>query len=199
LKRIYLITPNILTKKFYSFLPKVLASKKVKFLQLRCKSYSRSKIDIHLRKISTITKKHKVKLIINDDSSFIKKYKNTGFHLGQKDLMEKNNISNLNKKNCFGITCHNSISLAKKALKFKPHYIAFGAFFPTKTKRVKYIAKKDILKKAKKLKTKIVAIGGITNKNYKELIESGADYIAISSFIWKNKRFNPAQAIKLFK
>jgi len=199
LKRIYLITPNILTKKFYSFLPKVLASKKVKFLQLRCKSYSRSKIDIHLRKISTITKKHKVKLIINDDSSFIKKYKNTGFHLGQKDLMEKNNISNLNKKNCFGITCHNSISLAKKALKFKPHYIAFGAFFSTKTKRVKYIAKKDILKKAKKLKTKIVAIGGITNKNYKELIESGADYIAISSFIWKNKRFNPAQAIKLFK
>jgi len=199
LKRIYLITPNILTKKFYSFLPKVLASKKVKFLQLRCKSYSRSKIDIHLRKISTITKKHKVKLIINDDSSFIKKYKNTGFHLGQKDLMEKNNISNLNKKNCFGITCHNSISLAKKALKFKPHYIAFGAFFPTKTKRVKYIAKKDILKKAKKLKTKIVAIGGITNKNYKELIESGADYIAISSFIWKNKQFNPAQAIKLFK
>ena len=199
MKRIYLITPNILTKKFYSFLPKVLASKKVKFLQLRCKSYSRSKIDIHLRKISTITKKHKVKLIINDDSSFIKKYKNTGFHLGQKDLMEKNNISNLNKKNCFGITCHNSILLAKKALKFKPHYIAFGAFYPTKTKQVKYIANKDILKKAKKLKTKIVAIGGITNKNYKELIESGADYIAISGFIWKNKQFNPAQAIKLFK
>ena len=199
MKRIYLITPNILTKKFYSFLPKVLASKKVKFLQLRCKSYSRSKIDIHLRKISTITKKHKVKLIINDDSSFIKKYKNTGFHLGQKDLMEKNNISNLNKKNCFGITCHNSISLAKKALKFKPHYIAFGAFYPTKTKQVKYIAKKDILKKAKKFKTKVVAIGGITNKNYKELIKSGADYIAISSFIWKNKQFNPVQAIKLFK
>ena len=199
MKRIYLITPNILTKKFYSFLPKVLASKKVKFLQLRCKSYSRSKIDIHLRKISTITKKHKVKLIINDDSSFIKKYKNTGFHLGQKDLMKKDNISNLNKKNCFGITCHNSISLAKKALKFKPHYIAFGAFYPTKTKQVKYIAKKDILKKAKKFKTKVVAIGGITNKNYKELIKSGADYIAISSFIWKNKQFNPVQAIKLFK
>ena len=199
MKRIYLITPNILTEKFYSFLPKVLASKKVKFLQLRCKSYSRSKIDIHLRKILTVTKKYNVKLIINDDSSFVKKYKNTGFHLGQKDLMKKNNISDLNKSNCFGITCHNSISLAKKALKFKPHYIAFGAFFPTKTKRVKYIAKKDILKKTKKFKTKVVAIGGITNKNYKELIESGADYIAISGFIWKNKQFNPTQAIKLFK
>jgi len=199
LKRIYLITPNILTKKFYSFLPKVLASKKVKFLQLRCKSYSRSKIDIHLKKMLTVTKRHNVKLIINDDSFFVKKYKNTGFHLGQKDLMKKDNISNLNKNNCFGVTCHNSISLAKKALKFKPHYIAFGAFYPTKTKQVKYIAKKDILKKAKKFKTKVVAIGGITNKNYKELIKSGADYIAISGFIWKNKQFNPVQAIKLFK
>ncbi|WP_440679651.1 thiamine phosphate synthase [Candidatus Pelagibacter sp. HIMB1517] len=199
MKRIYLITPNILTKKFYSFLPKVLASKKVKFLQLRCKSYSRSKIDIHLKKMLTITKRHNVKLIINDDSFFIKKYKNTGFHLGQKDLMKKDNISNLNKNNCFGITCHNSISLAKKALKFKPRYIAFGAFYPTKTKQVKYIAKKDILKKAKKFKTKVVAIGGITNKNYKELIKNGADYIAISGFIWKNKQFNPVQAIKLFK
>ena len=147
----------------------------------------------------TITKRHNVKLIINDDSFFVKKYKNTGFHLGQKDLMKKDNISNLNKNNCFGITCHNSISLAKKALKFKPNYIAFGAFYPTKTKQVKYIAKKGILKKAKKLKTKVVAIGGITNKNYKELIKSGADYIAISGFIWKNKQFNPVQAIKLFK
>ena len=61
------------------------------------------------------------------------------------------------------------------------------------------LTKKDILKKAKKIKTKVVAIGGITNKNYKELIESGADYIAISGFIWNNKQFNPAQAIKLFK
>ena len=72
-------------------------------------------------------------------------------------------------------------------------------FFPTKTKKVKYIAKKNILKKAKKLNTKIVAIGGITNKNYKMLLKSGADFIAISSFVWKNKEFNPIQAVKLFK
>ena len=152
-----------------------------------------------MRKILTTTKRYDVKLIINDDASFVKKYKNIGFHLGQKDLVKKNNILNLKNNYFFGITCHNSISLAKKALKLKPHYIAFGAFYPTRTKQVKYVANKDILKKAKKLNTKIVAIGGITNKNYKELIKSGADYIAISSFIWKNKQFNPAQAIKLFK
>jgi len=199
LKKIYLITPNTLTKKFYSYLPKVLASKKVKFLQLRCKPYSRSKIENHIRKILKIIKKHKVKLIVNDDASFSQKYKDTGFHLGQKDLIKKDNLINLNKNKFFGITCHNSIRLAKKALELKPSYIAFGAFYPTKTKKVKYVAKKDILKKAKKLKINVVAIGGITNSNYKELIKCGANYIAISSFIWKNKEFNPVQAIKLFK
>jgi len=199
LKKIYLITPNTLTKKFYSYLPNVLASKKVKFLQLRCKSYSRSKIENHIRKILKIIKKYKVKLIVNDDASFSQKYKDTGFHLGQRDLIKKDNLINLNKNKFFGITCHNSIRLAKKALELKPSYIAFGAFYPTKTKKVKYVAKKDILKKAKKLKINVVAIGGITNSNYKELIKCGANYIAISSFIWKNKEFNPVQAIKLFK
>ena len=199
MKKIYLITPNILNAKFYSYLPKVLATNKINILQLRCKSYSKVKIEKHLKKILPLTKKYKVKLIINDHSSFSESYKNIGFHLGQKDLVKKNNQSKFKKNNFFGITCHNSIILAKKALKFYPNYIAFGAFFPTKTKKVKYIAKKNILKKAKKLNTKIVAIGGITNKNYKMLLKSGADFIAISSFVWKNKEFNPIQAVKLFK
>ncbi len=78
-------------------------------------------------------------------------------------------------------------------------YVAFGAFFPTKTKKVKYVADKNILKKAKKLNIKVVVIGGITNKNYKDLLRYGADFIAISSFVWKNKEFTPLEAIKLFK
>ena len=108
-------------------------------------------------------------------------------------------IMRLSKNIVFGITCHNSLSLARKAILLDSTYIAFGAFFPTKTKKVKYVADKNILKKAKNLNTKIVAIGGITNKNYKVLLKDGADFIAISSFVWKNKEFNPLEAIKLFK
>ena len=91
------------------------------------------------------------------------------------------------------------MSLAKKATLLGSTYVAFGAFFPTKTKKVKYVANKYILKKAKKLNTKIVAIGGITNKNYIDLLKFGADFIAISSFVWKNKELTPLEAIKLFK
>ena len=73
-------------------------------------------------------------------------------------------------------------------------------FFQQKTKKVKYVADKNILKKAKKkLNTKIVAIGGITDKNYMDLLKFGADFIAISSFVWKNTEFTPLEAVKLFK
>ena len=90
------------------------------------------------------------------------------------------------------------MSLAKKAILLGSTYVAFG-LFSNKNKKVKYVANKYILKKAKKLNTKIVAIGGITNKNYMDLLKFGADFIAISSFVWKNKELTPLEAIKLFK
>ena len=158
MKKIYLISPNKLNKFFYNFLPKILDTKKVKFLQLRCKKYSRKNLTKHIIKILPITQKYKVKLIINDDAYLASKFERIGFHLGQKDL---------------------------KKSKKKIH--------------LKYIAKKNIIKRAKKLNTKIVAIGGVTNKNYKDLLKCGADYVAISSFVWKNKEFSPLEAIKLFK
>jgi len=138
-------------------------------------------------------------LIINDDASFVNKHKNIGFHLGQSDLKKKKNKIFLNKNFFYGITCHNSISLAKKAIRLGANYIAYGSFYLTQTKKVKFNADKNILLKSKKLKTKIVAIGGITNLNYKDLLKWGAHYIAISGFIWKNKQLNPVKAINLFK
>ena len=199
LKKIYLISPNKLNNNFYIFLPKLLATKKIKFLQLRCKYYSKKILIKHVKKILPITKKYKVKLIINDDAQLSHKFKNVGFHLGQNDIKKNKKIMLSNKNKFFGITCHNSLSLAKKAVLLGTSYIAFGAFFPTRTKKVKYVADKNILKKAKKFNTKIVAIGGITNQNYMDLLKFGADFIAISSFVWKNKELNPLEAIKLFK
>ena len=64
-----------------------------------------------------------------------------------------------------GVTCHNSIKLARIALKNKANYLAFGAFYSSKTKKVKYKASINLLKKARKItKAPIVAIGGINSK-----------------------------------
>ena len=96
-----------------------------------------------------------------------------------------------------GITCHNSIKIAKEAIKNRANYIAFGAFFPTKTKKAKYRANIKTLNKVKKLTNiPIVAIGGITNENYKKLLLNNANFLAISGYIWNNKKYKPTEAIE---
>ena len=99
-----------------------------------------------------------------------------------------------------GISCHNSINLAKAAVKDKADYIAFGAFFSTKTKKVKYKAKLTILNKVKKItKIPIVAIGGINISNYKKLLLNNVNFLAISSYVWSNKKYKPLESIKKLK
>ena len=99
-----------------------------------------------------------------------------------------------------GITCHNSIRLAKIAIEKKADYLAFGAFNTSKTKKTKFKAKIDLLKKIKKItKTPIVAIGGINSKNYKKLLLNNANFLAISGYIWNNKKLKPVDAIKKLK
>ena len=104
------------------------------------------------------------------------------------------------KDKIIGITCHNSIKLAKLAIKNKADYIAFGAFNFSKTKRTKYKADLILLRKIKRItKTPIVAIGGIDSENYKKLLLNKANFLAISSYIWNNKKLKPIEAIKKLK
>ena len=148
------------------------------------------------KKIKKICKKDNVKFLINDDVDLSKKLDADGCHLGQKDV----NIFEARKligKKIIGITCHNSIKLANIAAKNKADYIAFGAFYSSKTKKVKYKASINLIKKARRItKTPIVAIGGINLHNYKNLLLNKANFLAISGYIWKNKKLKPKEAIK---
>ena len=194
---VYLISPNkIKNEKFYIKLNEVLSSKKVSFFQLRLKkTNSKSKIFI-AKKIKKICRKHQVKLIVNDDPIVAKKVNADGCHLGQKD-MNIYDARKLLKNKIIGVTCHNSLNLAKKAVKEGANYLAFGAFYSSKTKKTKYKANLKILSLAKKLTNiPIVAIGGIKDTNYKKLLLNKANFLAISSYIWNNKKLNPKDAIK---
>ena len=198
-KFIYLISPNRINVTFYNNLKLVLKTGKVGFFQLRLKSYSQKKKIIIGEKIKDICKKNDVKFIINDDPFLALKLNADGCHLGQKDMSIKLAKKILGKK-IIGITCHNSINLAKKAIKAKASYIAFGAFYQSKTKKTKHVASIKILKKVKNLtKTPIVAIGGINAINYKNLLLNNANFLAISGYIWKNKKYKPLQAIERLK
>ena len=198
-KFIYLISPNKISNSFYNNLKLVLKTKKVSFFQLRLKNCS-MKIKIIIgKKIKKICKKYNVKFIINDDPLLAQKLDADGCHLGQKD-MDIGEAKKILKRKIIGITCHNSVNLAKKAIKAKVNYIAFGAFYLSKTKKTKHKASIKILNRVKKFtKIPIVAIGGINCDNYKNLLLNNADFLAISSYIWKNKKYKPLKAIERFK
>ena len=198
-KFIYLISPSQINKSFYSDLKAIFKLNKVSFFQLRLKKISyKNKIFIG-KKIKKICKKYKVRFLINDDVFLAKKLDVDGCHLGQKD-MEINRARKILKKKIIGITCHNSIKLAKEAIRNKADYLAFGAFHPTKTKKTKYKANQSLLKKIKKMtKTPIVAIGGINSNNFKKLLLNKANFLAISGYIWNNKKLKPIEAIKDLK
>ena len=151
------------------------------------------------KKIKKICKKYNVKFLVNDDVYLAKKLDADGCHLGQNDM----NIIQARKiigNKILGITCHNSLRLAKIAIKNKANYLAFGAFNSSKTKKVKYKASINLLKKAKRItKIPVVVIGGINDKNYKKLLLNKANFLAISGYIWKNNKLKPIEAIKKFK
>jgi len=198
-KFIYLISPNKITNQFYQDLKEVLKTGKVGFFQMRLKKYTIKQKILIGKKIKKICKKNNVKFLINDDPFLTKTLDADGCHLGQKDK----NIIDARKiigNKIIGITCHNSIKLAKSAIKNKANYLAFGAFFSTKTKRAKYKANTKILNDTKKLtKTPLVAIGGINSSNYKNLLLNNANFLAISGYIWNNKKFKPLKAIEKLK
>ncbi|MBD1166852.1 thiamine phosphate synthase [Pelagibacterales bacterium SAG-MED09] len=198
-KFLYLISPNKILKSFYGELTQVLNSNKISFFQLRLKKDSfKNKLKI-AKKIKKICNKFKVKLLINDDPILAKRINADGCHLGQKD-MDINSARKLLKNKIIGITCHNSIKLAKIAIKNKADYIAFGAFNTSKTKKVKYKASINLIKKIKQSSNiPVIAIGGINNLNYKKLLLNKADFLAISAYIWRNKKLKPIETIRNFE
>ena len=196
-KFIYLISPSkIKDKIFYNSLDLVLKSKKVKFFQLRLKKESFKNKVIIAKKILKICKKNNVKLIINDNPHLALKVNAHGCHLGQKD-MNIIKAKKILKNRIIGVTCHNSIRLAKNASINGANYIALGAFYKSKTKKVIHKANIKTLNKIRKsIRLPIVAIGGINEKNYKKLLLNKADFLAISAYIWNNRKFKPQHAIE---
>ena len=137
--------------------------------------------------------------MVNDDPITAKKLNSDGCHLGQKD-MNILRARKILKNKIIGVTCHNSINLIRQAVKDNADYIAMGAFFSSKTKKVKYKASIKLLKYAKKITNiPIVAIGGIKLSNYKKLLLNKANFLAISGYIWNNKKYKPLDAIKKLK
>ena len=196
-KYIYLISPSkINTNSFFIHLEEIFKTKKISFFQLRLKKTPKKKILLIGKKIKKICSENKVKFIINDDPILAKKIGADGCHIGQRDICFRKARKILQQK-IIGVTCHNSKKLIKKAIENKADYIAIGAFFPSKTKKTKFKANLGLLKYTKKItKIPIISIGGINLNNYKKLLLNKSNFLAISGYVWKNKKYKPKKAIE---
>lgn len=126
-----------------------------------------------------------VPLIINDDPGLAREIGADGVHLGQDDPSYEEARALLGAQAIIGVSCYNSLDRALFAQALGADYVAFGRFFPSKTKPQAVEAPLSLLTEARRLLSiPIVAIGGITPENGGRLIEAGADLLAVTEGIF---------------
>jgi thiamine-phosphate pyrophosphorylase len=185
--QIYLITPPIISDltRFCQTLDAALSAAPVACLQIRLKDISDKDIIKSADAIVPIAQSHSTLVLINDRPDLVAACNADGAHIGQDDMDYFSSRKLLGEDAIIGVTCHNSRELAFEAANAGANYVAFGAFFETKTKSPKYRADMEILSWWQNtVEIPSVAIGGISVENAAMIIEAGADFIAISSGVW---------------
>lgn len=121
-----------------------------------------------------------IPLIINDDVEMAAQVFAAGVHLGKDDADITAARAKLGPRAIIGVSCYNNIESALAAEQAGADYVAFGSFFPSRVKPEAVKAELALLHEAKqKLKIPVVAIGGITADNGRQLVEAGADMLAV--------------------
>jgi thiamine-phosphate pyrophosphorylase len=152
-----------------------------KFVQYRDKSNHSEKRLKDAERLLDLCNQYNANLIINDDVQLAHKIHAQGVHLGQGDGDVNAARELLGDAAIIGVTCHDSLALAEKAIADGASYIAFGRFFSSNTKPDARPAPLNLLTEAKTKfpNTTIVAIGGITIENVKSILDAGANLIAV--------------------
>lgn len=202
--RLYLITPPQLNAAdFAPQLDETLAAGDVASLQLRLKTADNmpangAEIAAAVAQLMPIAHRHNVAFILNDDPALAAKLGCDGVHVGQDDMSAEDARALIGDNAILGVTCHDSRHLAMEAGEAGADYVAFGAFYETRTKQPKTQATADILSFWQEfVELPCVAIGGITPDNTAPLIEAGADFIAASGSVWQHAE-GPAAAVEKF-
>jgi len=151
-----------------------------KWVQFRDKISDKStKIELASR-LKQLCQNYQAWLIINDDIQLAKNVNAHGVHIGKDDADISIARKILGPQAIIGVSCYNDLNLAKKMQTLGANYIAFGRFFASKTKPNAPQANIETLTLAKQqLNIPIVAIGGITTNNAQQLIDAGADSLAV--------------------
>jgi thiamine-phosphate pyrophosphorylase len=149
-------------------------------IQYREKHLSQEERGREARALATLCHERDIPLIINDDIELAAACGAAGVHLGQDDAPVRRARRRLGQRAIIGVSCYNQMERARTAAGTDASYVAFGRFFPSKSKPRALQAQPALLKQARReIKLPIVAIGGITPENGAELVHAGADLLAV--------------------
>ena len=130
--------------------------------------------------LASLCRQHGALFIINDDVELAKQVRAAGVHLGREDVSLTQARAQLGPQAIIGVSCYNELTRAVRAQTEGADYVAFGSFFPSRTKPQAVRAGLELLCEAKqKLHIPVVAIGGITPENGAHLLAAGADALAV--------------------
>ncbi|MCU7923347.1 MAG: thiamine phosphate synthase [Candidatus Thiodiazotropha sp. (ex Dulcina madagascariensis)] len=149
-------------------------------IQYRDKSNDQQRRRSEAGALQRLCREHGALLLINDDVELAEQSGADGVHLGREDVGLALARARLGADAVIGISCYNSLELAHRASAAGADYIAFGRFFPSRTKPDAVQADPGLLQHAKsRFDLPLVAIGGITPENGARLIAAGADMLAL--------------------
>ncbi len=137
---------------------------------------------------------YRVPLILNDDIDLALEISADGVHLGRDDASLTEARRRLGPDAIIGASCYNDLEKALEMQHQSASYVAFGRFFPSQSKPLASPAELHTLHKAKlSLNIPIVAIGGILPENGGQLLEAGADVLAVIGGIFDHAPEHSAQ------
>ncbi|MEE2746767.1 MAG: thiamine phosphate synthase [Pseudomonadota bacterium] len=186
--QLYLITPEVFELEHFSeALTAALKPGNVACVQLRQKLLPKETIVRSIEVLKPLVHKKNIPFILNDDAQLAAETDCDGVHIGQEDISFENARKILGEKSIIGVTCLDSYHLAMEASEKGADYVAFGAFYPSATKKSKGQPTTEILQKWSSNTTiPCVAIGGITPLNCIPLVSAGADFLSVVSSIWEH-------------
>lgn len=156
-----------------------------RLLQYRNKTAGAALRTIQGRALLALCWEYQVPLIINDHLDLALAVDADGLHLGAEDGSLAAARERLGARKILGASCYDRLELALEAERLGADYVAFGSFFPSTVKPGAVRTPLALLREARhRLSIPVVAIGGITIENAPQLIEAGADCVAVLSALF---------------
>jgi thiamine-phosphate pyrophosphorylase len=159
-----------------------------RLIQYRNKSADAGRRQQEAASLATVCRRYAVPFMVNDDVELAAAVAADGIHLGRDDPQIAVARHRLGPHAIIGVSCYNQLARGRAAATAGADYLAFGRFYPSRTKPAAVSADLDVLRAARaEFSQPLVAIGGITPENGSQLIEAGADMLAVIHGVFGRK------------